>query len=141
MNNTAFAKAQETIGVILAANGESRASEEAFTATTRQQLDRLADLAIRTTPEYTRTLSARNIKLVLDNPEIGGAGLAADFEIRAEKNPVTGATWYKGYKLLPGKPGKEEEYVGFASPDPDTLERRLVGMFVVREITQILGGE
>lgn len=128
MKNTTI---QEILGVILAANGEMEASNEAFTAATPAQFARLGDLAIRTTPEYNRTTVACNVKLALDEPANGGSGLAADFEIRREENPVTGGTWYKGYQL---RPGDEPLYVGFASPDKGTLARRLVGMFVVRNL-------
>lgn len=122
-------KIQETLGAFLSAHGKHELAAEAFESTDRNTWVKLADEAIRSAPEFNRTHTAQVIKLALDAPENGGPGEAEDFVIRTEENPVlAGIPIYRAYK------SGTMEYCGLASNDKEKLARRLVGMYVVRNI-------
>lgn len=119
---------QEILGSYLSASGQHELAAQAFHATTRNDFLRLGDAAIGNCPESERTNVAWRVRLELDKPEHGGPGHAEDFEIRKEQNPVTPAlTLYKAYRT-------NGEYVNLCSPEIGPLVRRVVGMYVAREI-------
>lgn len=118
----------------LAAEGEHDAAQEALASTTRAEWNRLVDLAIRMAPEDNRTHVAHVLKLALDNIEFGGAGLAVDFIIEPEANPCTGAMWYRAYMLQQVDGITQRIDAGLYGPDAETIKRRTVGLYVVRNI-------
>lgn len=115
---------QGILGAFLSAHHNHEAAAKAYASVTRNEWVSLADLAIRTAPEYNRTHVAQVVKLALDSPENDGPGDAADFEIRKEQHPLSDAAIYRAYRA--------DEFLGLAHHDVAPLLRRLVGMYVVR---------
>lgn len=135
-------KIQEILGAFLSAHGKHAEAARAFESTDRLTWEHLADEAIRSAPESERTHVAHTVKLALDAPETGGPGQATDFEIRPETRRVPaieGAqpgepirTMYRAWM----KDATEEKWhdCGLASEDISNLKRRIVGLYVAREI-------
>lgn len=124
---------QHILGAFLSAQGQHELARQAFESDNRLDWVRLGDEAIRSAPEYNRTHVAHVVKLALDSPDCGGPNLADDFELRKENDPLTTLPVYRAYRL---RPGVLPEYMGLASREIDKLERRVVGMYVARNITK-----
>ena len=129
-------KIQEIIAAFLASQGQHKQAEEALAATDRRDWQRLVDETIRTAPETNRTRVARALKLTMDRPANGGPGMAADFVIKAEPHPMqAGKVYYRAWRVPHIVPAPLVD-TGFVSDDLDALERRIVGMYVVRRIAK-----
>lgn len=122
---------QNALMAILASQGQHKEAQEALASTERGQWNRLVDHAIRTAPEHNRTHVAYVLKLALDDPSTGGPGIAQDFAIVAEENKCTGAMWYRAC-IVPTN-GRCID-AGLFGPDPEVIKRRIVGLYVAREI-------
>jgi hypothetical protein len=127
---------QEHLVAFFAAHGLPLSTiGQAEASTTRQEWEALADKAIRTAPEHNRTHVAHTLKLALDSPQNGGPGLAQDFAVLPEPNLSTGETWYRGFRCPEGiGPGKPHYDTGLFWRDPAQVARRIVGLYVAREI-------
>jgi hypothetical protein len=119
---------REKLTAFLAAQGQHDAAQRALISDTRNDWEGLADIAIRTAPEWNRTHVAHTLKLALDDPANGGAGVAEDFELRAEPHPfLSGAQpIWRAYHVTTGA------YTGLLALYRDQIERRVIGSYVVR---------
>lgn len=122
-------KIQDILGALLSAYGKHHSARLAFESTKPEEWQALGDQAIAAAPEHNKTHTAQVVRLALDDKANGGLGVAADYEIRKESNPVTGAPWFRAYRRVLG--GLTD--IGLASPEKEKLERRVVALHVVRE--------
>lgn len=139
-------KIQDILGAFLSAHGKHDLAAEAFASTARLEWEKLVDDCIRTAPEAERTHVAHTVKLALDAPANGGPGHAQDFEIRREPRRLPlvlgaiavddGAPMYRAYMMA--KLGGATD-AGLASEDIEKLKRRIVGLYVAREIKVVEG--
>lgn len=127
---------QETLAAFLSAHGQHALAQQALQSAHRLDWVRLGDEAIRSAPEYNRTHVAHTIKLALDAPENGGGNSALDFEMRPEPHvEQPGITMYRAW-VLPRDSSVAED-AGLACADPETLKRRIVGLYTARKITLV----
>jgi hypothetical protein len=122
---------QQVLGAFLSSHGQHEAAAQAFEATDRVELNRLAEIAMRTAPAWNKTDACRVIKLAMDEPAMGGPGNAQDFEIRKEAHPFKANEFlYRAYVLKAEGPVD----VGMVAPEIETIITRLVGAFIVRNV-------
>lgn len=123
---------QEILAVFLYAHGKSELATQAIHSSERNDWLRLGDETIRSAPEQERTRVAHKVKIQLDLQINGGPALAEDFEIRKGTNPISGNPLYRAYR-------PNGEYMCLAAHEPEKVYARLVGMYVVRNISYLEG--
>lgn len=125
---------QEILGAFLSAHGKHELATQAYAATSRLDWIRLGDDAIRSAPKEERVHVAQSVKLALDSPDIGGHGMALDFEIRPEPHvEQPNLVMYRAW-MLP-KDGGPAVDAGLAHQSTECIRQRIVGMHVARTIT------